>query len=61
MECPQNRSRLLRLNLITDNVVFLTLLLLLLLLLLLSGAYSPGRNFGLPFSGFVDHTHTDTR
>jgi hypothetical protein len=26
-----------------------------------TGAYSPGRTFGLLFSGFLDHTHTDTR
>jgi hypothetical protein len=34
------------------------LLLLLLLLLLFTGAYSPGRTFGLPFRGFCDLTHT---
>jgi hypothetical protein len=27
----------------------------------ITGAYSPGRTFGLPFWGYLDHTHTDTR
>jgi hypothetical protein len=46
----------------TENkfIKYIKSIYILLLLLLFSGAYSPGRTFGLPFRGFLI-THTDTR
>jgi uncharacterized membrane protein len=35
-------------------------IIIIIIILLFTGAYSPGRTFGLPFRGFLI-THTDTR